>query len=189
MPTARAPLSLAIWPTSEPTAPEAADTTTVSPGCGLPDLEKPGVGGHARHAEHAERGRDRRQRRIDLSHPLAVGDRVGLPAVRTEHDIARGKAVDGSTPRPRSPCGLPSPARWRPAWRRTAHRSCARAYRDRATATACAAASRPPQAAGPASPRRENRFPSARRQAAPQAGCVCPSSTLTPGSDSSGSRA
>jgi len=31
MPTARAPLIRAIWPTTEPTAPEAAATTTVSP--------------------------------------------------------------------------------------------------------------------------------------------------------------
>jgi len=30
MPTARAPLILAIWPTAEPTAPDAAATTTVS---------------------------------------------------------------------------------------------------------------------------------------------------------------
>jgi len=34
MPTARQPLSFAIWPTALPTAPEAADTTTVSPGFG-----------------------------------------------------------------------------------------------------------------------------------------------------------
>ena len=31
MPTARAPLIRAIWPTTEPTAPEAAATTTASP--------------------------------------------------------------------------------------------------------------------------------------------------------------
>src|SRR5204863_4794989 len=34
MPTARQPLSLAIWPTTPPTAPEAAETTTVSPALG-----------------------------------------------------------------------------------------------------------------------------------------------------------
>ena len=34
MPTARAPLIFAICPTAEPTAPEAADTTTVSPARG-----------------------------------------------------------------------------------------------------------------------------------------------------------
>ena len=41
MPTARQPLSLASWPTTEPTAPEAADTTTVSPALGLPISIRP----------------------------------------------------------------------------------------------------------------------------------------------------
>jgi hypothetical protein len=36
IPTTRAPSALASWPATEPTAPAAADTTTVSPGCGLP---------------------------------------------------------------------------------------------------------------------------------------------------------
>ena len=40
MPTTRQPLILAIWPTTEPTAPEAAETTTVSPGCGRPMSSK-----------------------------------------------------------------------------------------------------------------------------------------------------
>jgi hypothetical protein len=34
MPTARQPSSFAIWPTTCPTAPDAAETTTVSPGFG-----------------------------------------------------------------------------------------------------------------------------------------------------------
>ena len=41
MPTARAPLIFAIWPTTEPTAPDAADTTTVSPALGLPISSSP----------------------------------------------------------------------------------------------------------------------------------------------------
>jgi hypothetical protein len=41
MPTARAPLTLAIWPTAEPTGPVAAATTTVSPGCGSPIASSP----------------------------------------------------------------------------------------------------------------------------------------------------
>ena len=51
-----APLILAIWPTTEPTAPEAAATTTVSPADRLADLEQPHIGGHTRHAEDAECG-------------------------------------------------------------------------------------------------------------------------------------
>jgi hypothetical protein len=34
-------LDRAIWPTAEPTAPEAAATTTVSPACGLPMSSRP----------------------------------------------------------------------------------------------------------------------------------------------------
>lgn len=36
MPTTRAPAILAICPATDPVAPAAADTTTVSPGCGRP---------------------------------------------------------------------------------------------------------------------------------------------------------
>src|SRR5258708_35670709 len=41
MPTARQPCSLASWPTPEPTAPDAAETTTVSPALGLPICIRP----------------------------------------------------------------------------------------------------------------------------------------------------
>ena len=41
MPTARAPRSLAIWPTMDPTGPLAAATTTVSPAFGCPMLSRP----------------------------------------------------------------------------------------------------------------------------------------------------
>ncbi len=41
MPTARAPLIFAICPTTEPTAPDAADTTTVSPAFGWPISSSP----------------------------------------------------------------------------------------------------------------------------------------------------
>jgi hypothetical protein len=36
MPMTRAPAILAIWPATEPVAPAAAETTTVSPGWGRP---------------------------------------------------------------------------------------------------------------------------------------------------------
>ncbi len=35
IPTARAPRAFTIWPAIEPTAPPAAEITTVSPGCGF----------------------------------------------------------------------------------------------------------------------------------------------------------
>ena len=67
MPTTRQPLIFAIWPTTLPTAPAAPETTTVSPGFGLADVEQAEVGGHARHAERAEVHGQRRQRRVDLA--------------------------------------------------------------------------------------------------------------------------
>src|SRR3954470_1288956 len=41
MPTARHPLIFASWPTTCPTAPDAAETTTVSPGFGRPISSRP----------------------------------------------------------------------------------------------------------------------------------------------------
>src|SRR5688572_3005571 len=41
MPTARQPLIFATCPTTLPTAPDAADTTTVSPAFGSPILSRP----------------------------------------------------------------------------------------------------------------------------------------------------
>ena len=92
MPTARAPLIFAIWPTAEPTAPDAAATTTVSPGLRLADIEQTRIRRHAGHAEHADRRRDRRDLRIDLRKPLPVGDRVRLPARARQHDVALGES-------------------------------------------------------------------------------------------------
>src|SRR2546421_659099 len=40
-PTTVCPLSLAIWHTTDPTAPEAADTNTTSPGLGIAIFTKP----------------------------------------------------------------------------------------------------------------------------------------------------
>ncbi len=46
MPTARQPLILAIWPTTAPTAPAAAETTTVSPALGCADVEQTKIRRH-----------------------------------------------------------------------------------------------------------------------------------------------
>ncbi len=40
-PTARQPRMRAIWPTTEPTAPAAPETTTVSPACGRQISRRP----------------------------------------------------------------------------------------------------------------------------------------------------
>src|SRR4026207_1688860 len=94
MPTARAPLIFAIWPTAEPTAPDAADPRTAPPPRRLPrlrptEVEQAHIGGHAGHAEHAQRGGDRRLLRVELSERAALGHRVALPADEAEHEGRR----------------------------------------------------------------------------------------------------
>jgi hypothetical protein len=80
MPTAWAPLIRAIWPTTEPTAPEAAATTTVSPAAGLP-----------RHSEDAECGLNWCSRWFDLLQAGTIGQSMGLPAGTAYNDIALGE--------------------------------------------------------------------------------------------------
>ncbi len=86
MPTTRQPLIFAIWPTTVPTAPAAPETTTVSPGCGLPISSRPKYAVMLRHAERAEKHRQRRDRGIDFAQPLAVERRVFLDAERAIHE-------------------------------------------------------------------------------------------------------
>ncbi len=50
----RQPFILAICPTTEPTAPEAAATTSVSPGLRFADVEQAGISGETRHPKHAQ---------------------------------------------------------------------------------------------------------------------------------------
>jgi hypothetical protein len=54
MPTVRQPLSFAICPTQEPTAPAAVETTIVS-GLGPAYLKQAIVRGHSAEAEHTQR--------------------------------------------------------------------------------------------------------------------------------------
>ena len=56
MPTTRAPSAFASCPATDPTAPAAAETTTVSPAAGLRDPADPHPRGQAGHPEHAEVG-------------------------------------------------------------------------------------------------------------------------------------
>src|SRR5271157_875338 len=80
MPTALAPAIFASWPTSDPTGPLAAATTTVSPGVGLPITRRPPYAGEPRHAEHAEPRRDRRDGRVELAQVRAIRQRVRAPS-------------------------------------------------------------------------------------------------------------
>ena len=67
MPTVRAPASLASWPTTEPTAPVAADTSTVSPAFGAMILFRPYQAVTPGMPSGAEIGLDRNRLRVD--HP------------------------------------------------------------------------------------------------------------------------
>ena len=150
MPTALAPAILASCPTSEPTGPLAAATTTVSPGLGLPMSVEPGIGGKARHAEHAQPGRDRRQLAgRAYAGAGALPRRMRAPAGTRQHDIAGARSRDDRRRSPRTRSRQSSLRRRRPAWHRISDRPCGRACRGRATDRAPAAAAR--RAAAPAS--------------------------------------
>ena len=82
MPTARQPASFASWPTTLPTAPLAALTTTVSPAFGAMMRFSPYHAGDARHADRAEIGRERHMRVVDFLH-AACRSTCRIPASRT----------------------------------------------------------------------------------------------------------
>ena len=148
MPTARQPLIFASWPTIEPTAPDAADTTTVSPGFRLADVEQADVRRHPRHAEHADRRRDRRRLRIELPQLLAVRRRVLLPAVVAGDDVAGAKPGLRDSTTSLTVCPHIDVADLDRARRTTARRSCGRACTDRARDRSCGAARRRRRALG-----------------------------------------
>src|SRR2546422_4556051 len=87
MPTALAPASWAICPTSDPTGPLAAATTTVSRGCGLPITRRPpyavnpGIPSTPRPVVTGRSGR------IELAKARAVRERVCPPSCSREDDV------------------------------------------------------------------------------------------------------
>src|ERR1700691_1056122 len=83
MPTARQPLSFAICPTTEPTAPVAAATTTVSPRRGLPISSKP--------MKAVNPGIPRTPSAREPLQTLCAADREFLPTARRHHQLARLK--------------------------------------------------------------------------------------------------
>ena len=82
------PAIFASWPTICPTAPAAAETTTVSPGFGLADVEEAEVGGETGRAEHVQGRLRRSERRIELPQRAAARDRVVLPAELPDDGVA-----------------------------------------------------------------------------------------------------
>src|ERR1700737_2338165 len=107
MPTTLAPAILAICPASDPVAPAAAETTTVSPGCGPPpaDLNHPEVGGGAGRAVH-------RHHRQLVDHAgdgrgehVVADDHVLLKACQRGHYVANGVRVASRRHRLADPSG------------------------------------------------------------------------------------
>ena len=91
MPTARHPLIFASWPTTAPTAPDAADTTTVSPTFGCPMSMRPTYA--------VMPGMPRTPMAVEIGGPfgssfrklLVARSRVILPAVVPGDQIARAE--------------------------------------------------------------------------------------------------
>jgi hypothetical protein len=88
MPTARHPLIFASWPTTAPTAPDAADTTTVSPAFGCPMSMRPTYA--------VMPGMPRTPMAVEIGGPLGSSFRRSLP-------LDRAYSCQPSYPATRSP--------------------------------------------------------------------------------------
>ena len=95
MPTTRAPARLANCPATEPTAPDAAETTTVSPGFGWQISANPAIGRGARHARANAEDRRRQRRHLtpQLNQTFTRREAMCLPAARADHDVAQARSV------------------------------------------------------------------------------------------------
>ncbi|GEM_PF-4876417 len=91
MPTMRAPRLLAYWPAIDPVAPPAAETTTVSPACGLPILVIPvqAVKDDSPRSPDPQPIGQSRTARIDRPQPRGRGGDFLLPAEHARHKAAR----------------------------------------------------------------------------------------------------
>ena len=150
------PLALAIWTTTEPTAPAAAETKTMSPSFACGGVEQPEIGGDAGHSEDAEEA---------LGRSAEVGQLVAPCAPATTASSRQPPMCwtrsPGLSPRP---CSRPlRRSRRRPAARRPgtaarsfSRRSSGRACRDRPRATGCGRAPGRRQAAEARSPSARN---------------------------------
>ena len=91
MPTTRQPLSLAIWPTSEPTDPGRRRHDHGFAGLRLADIEQAEIGGEPGDPIDAEQMRHRLHVR-QLDELLGGKGRIVLPASVGEHEISRLEA-------------------------------------------------------------------------------------------------
>ena len=129
------PLALAIWTTTDPTAPAAAETKTMSPCLGLRRIEQSEIGGDPGHPEYAEEalGRD-----AEVGQLLAPCARAPPPRRASRPCAGRGRRREARPPcfrplrRSRRP---PSARRAGTAGRSFSRRSSARACRGRPKAT------------------------------------------------------
>ena len=152
MPTARQPRALASWPTTLPTAPLAALTTTVSPALGSMICHQADPGRDARHADRAQVGRQRDVRGVDLAQHAALRcasttEYCCQPPMPTTLSPAAKAAMlrfdhlaDGAADHHLRPAAAAGRSSWR--------RSCARACTGRGSGSGGAPAPGRPAASG-----------------------------------------
>ncbi len=81
-------MALAIWPTSDPTAPAAPETKTTSPALKSATLSRPAVGGESGHAQRAEEGGRRGQVGARRRRCGGLQHGVFTPAQGVDDDVA-----------------------------------------------------------------------------------------------------
>src|ERR1700682_4210294 len=91
-PTTVCPFSLAIWHATDPTAPDAAETNTTSPGLSIAILSKPTQARHPCHADTAQECLGREPERIELLQGSGRCVEPLAPAEPGGDDIARLKS-------------------------------------------------------------------------------------------------
>ena len=109
------PWILAIWAASEPVAPAAADTTTVSPSSASADVDHADVGGEPGGAVDRRAWPGRRPRGPEVGGQRVVAhDAVALPAGQAVDDVAERERVAAGGDHPADAAGPHRPRRSRP---------------------------------------------------------------------------
>ena len=130
MPTARAPLILAIWPTAEPTAPTGGGDHHRLSRRGLADRQKAGIGRETRHSQHSKRRAGRRKRGIELAQIRTIGNRKTLPAGIGADDLSLTETRMTRSDHPSHGSTFHDIPNFHRLLHRILPRSCAHAYRD-----------------------------------------------------------
>ena len=132
------PLALAICTTTDPTAPAAAETNTMSPALRPRGVEQAEISGRAGHAEDAEEALAAATPRSGSLLAVRARDhRLVAPAGHVLDEVAGREAVGACFRPPRRSRRRPSARRAGTAGRSFSRRSSGRACRGRPTASGC----------------------------------------------------